>query len=45
MEEKEIEAWKKDMWMADIETDGENTTPMWVGWNSSFPRDNETQKM
>ena len=28
IEEKEAEAWKKDvMWMADIETDGKNTTP------------------
>ena len=33
------------MWMADIETDGENTTPVWVGWNSNLiPRDDETQK-
>ena len=27
IEEKKVEAWKKDiMWMADIETDGENST-------------------
>ena len=39
--------WKKDlMWMADIETDEENTTPMWVDWNSNLiPRDDETQKI
>ena len=47
IEEKEAEEWKKDiMWMADIETDGKNTTPMWVSWNSNLiPRDDETQKM
>ena len=29
--------------MADIETDGENTTPMWVDRNSNLiPRDGET---
>ena len=32
--------------MADIETDGKNTTPIWVGWNSNLiPRDDETQKI
>ena len=46
IEEEEAEAWKEDiMWMADIETDGENTTPVWVGWNSNLiPRGDETQK-
>ena len=33
------------MWMADIETDGENTTPIWVGLNTNLtPRDDEAQK-
>ena len=32
--------------MADIETDGKNTTPIWVGWNSNLiPRNDETQKI
>ena len=32
--------------MADIETDGKNTTSMWVGWNSNLiPRDDETKKI
>ena len=31
------------MWMADIETDTENTTPILVDWNSNLiPRDDET---
>ena len=32
--------------MADIETDSENTTLMWAGWNSNLiPRDDETHKI
>ena len=32
--------------MTDIETDGEDTIPMWVGWNPNLiPKDDETQKM
>ena len=41
MEEKEAEAWKKDIKsMVDIDTDCENTTPIWLAWNSNLiPRD------
>ena len=37
MMSKESEAWVKDiLWMADITTDDDHTTPMWVGWNSQL---------
>ena len=47
IKEKEAEAWKKDiMWMADIETNDKNTTPIWIGWNSNLiPRDDETEDL
>ena len=47
IEEKKIEAWKKEiMWMADIETDDENSTPTWVSLNSNlFLKDDETQNL
>lgn len=33
------------MWMASIERDGENTTLVWVGWNTNLiQRDDNTQK-
>ena len=47
MEEKEAEAWKKDIKsMVDIDTDCENTTPIWLAWNSNLiPRDDGTQEI
>ena len=47
IEEKKVEAWKKDiMWMADIVTDDENSTPTWVSLNSNlFLKDDETQNL
>ena len=33
------------MWMASIERDGENTTLVWVGWNTNLiQRGDNTQK-
>ena len=47
VELKEAEAWRKYIiWIADIETDCENISPVWVGWNPNLiSRNNETQKM
>ena len=43
----EAEAWKKDiMWMADIVTDKDETTPMFVGWNAMLlPKEDQRQKV
>ena len=40
-----LESWKKDiLWMADVATNSEDSTPMWVGWNASLlPRDDTRQ--
>ena len=40
-------SWEKDMlWMADVAADTENTTPMWIGWNSDLiPIDDCTQEI
>ena len=41
------DARKKDiLWMADVTTDPDNSTPMWVGWNSMLiPRKEFSQKI
>ena len=40
------ESWKNDfLWMTDLFTDPDMSTPMWVGWNSMLiPRDESLQK-
>ena len=40
-------SWEKDiLWMADVATDTENSTPMWIGWNSNLiPSDDCTQEI
>ena len=46
--DKEItDSWKKDvLWMTDVSTDPDKSTPMWVGWNSMLiPRDDSLQKV
>ena len=45
--EGEVSAWKKDiLWMADMLTDEDETTPMFVGWNPQLlPRDDEIQNV
>ena len=40
-------SWEKDiLWMADVATDTENSTPMWIGCNSNLiPSDDCTQEI
>ena len=47
IEEKEEEARKKDIkWIAEIETNAENTPPLWVGQNSNLIQiDDETKNL
>ena len=47
MENEIADSWKKDiLWMADVTTDPNNSTPMWVGWNSMLiPRDEFNHKI
>ena len=34
------------LWMEDVATDSENSTPMWIGWNSNLiPSDNCFQEI
>ena len=39
--------WEKDiLWMADVATDTDNSTRMWIGWNSNLiPSDDYTQEI
>ena len=44
--EEEATAWKKDMWMADMLIDEDETTPMFVGCNAQLlPREDEIQNI
>ena len=38
-------SWEKDIfWMADFATDTEDSTPMWIGWNSNLTPSDTTPK-
>ena len=40
-------SWEKDiLWMADVASDTDNSTRMWIGWNSNLiPSDDYTQEI